>query len=126
MPIWRTSPVSKQSSLTLESWKVLELPDGDRHLVGHCVENREGRVSSVVRKIDLSSLRAVTGRGRVYALRGRPGGNLDAEYVWQRWVELNAVSSWTDVTESVWEEHLTHADAAPPRKESRRAARQPR
>ncbi len=111
MPVWRTHPVEEQSTLTLESWKVIELPEGDRHLVGHCVENFEGRVTSVVRQFDPSALRAITKSGRVYLLRGRSGSTLDAEYVWSRWAGLNNVTSWTDITDSVWQEHLAQQKA---------------
>jgi hypothetical protein len=107
MPVWRTQPVEEQGSLTLRSWKIVELPDGDRHLVGYCVENLEGRVSSAVRTFDPQALRGVTGTGRVYTLRGRPGVNADAEYVWNRWLGLNAQSVWIDVTASVWHEHIS-------------------
>ena len=122
MPVWRTQPVEEQGSLTLRSWKIVELPDGDRHLVGYCVENFEGRVSSVIKTFDPQALRAVTGTGRVYTLRGRPGVNADAEYVWNRWLGLNAQSVWTDVTESVWDEHVANqrADHAEPTLRKRR------
>lgn len=106
MPVWRTRPVQEQGQLTLDSWQVMELPNGDRHLVGYCVENREGRASSVVRRIDDKTLRVTTGTGRIYVLRGRPGTDLDAEYVWGRWREVNKVESWSDVTSSVWQQHL--------------------
>lgn len=106
MPVWRTRPVDEQGTLTLTNWQVVELPDGDRHLVGYCVENREGRVSSVIREIDVRKMRARTGTGRVYVLRGRPGGNLDAEYVWKQWASLNGVESWEDITTKIWQRHL--------------------
>ena len=44
MPVWSTIPVNGQPELTLERWSIYELPDGDRHLVGWAIENREGRV----------------------------------------------------------------------------------
>jgi len=113
MPVWRTRPVEEQSTLTLEAWKVIELPGGDRHLVGYCIENREGRVSSVIRDFDPSSLRAKTKTGRVYRLRGGPGANLDAEYVWGIWARVNFASSWTDVTELAWNEHLAVSTVRP-------------
>lgn len=104
MPVWRTRPMQEQGQLTLDSWQVMELPNGDRHLVGYCAENREGRASSAVRDIDSKTL--TTGTGRIYVLRGRPGVDLDAEYVWDRWRGVNKVESWTDVTSSVWQQHV--------------------
>jgi hypothetical protein len=111
MPIWRTHPVEEQDSLTMRSWRIVELPEGDRHLVGFCVENFEGRVSSVIRTFDPQALRAVTSTGRVYTLCGRPGVNADAEYVWNRWLALNAQAMWTDVTALVWDEHVANHKA---------------
>lgn len=105
MPVWRTRPVKEQRLLTLRSWQVLQLPDGDRHLVGYCIENNEGRVSSVVREVDAKTLRVKTGTGRTYVLKGRPGGNLDAEYVWRQWAAANSIESWEDVTGEVWQQH---------------------
>jgi hypothetical protein len=113
MPVWRTRPVQEQGQLTLNSWQVMELPNGDRHLVGYCVENREGRASSVVRKIDSKTLRVTTGTGRIYVLRGRPGVDSDAEYVWGRWREVNKVESWSEVTSSVWRQHLDATKSRP-------------
>ena len=106
MPVWRTQPVPQQPELTLRDWRVIELPDDDRHLVGYCSENREGRVTSVVRALDAVALLAITGKGRVYKLAGTPGTNLDAEYVWNRWAALNSVENWSDVTEAVWKDHV--------------------
>lgn len=106
VPVWRTRPLEEQGGVTLEAWKILELPNGDRHLVGYSVENDEGRVSSAVRHFDPSSLRAQTGSGRAYKLSGQPGANQDADYVWARWADVNAANSWTDVTEMTWREHL--------------------
>jgi|UPI00083876CB hypothetical protein len=56
MPIWRTPPVTEQAGLTLRNWRVIQLADGTQHLAGYCIENREGRVSSVVREIDYEKL----------------------------------------------------------------------
>lgn len=113
MPVWRTKPVEEQSTLTLERWRVLELADGDRHLVGHCTENCAGRVSSALQQFDPSAMRAVTCTGRVYTLRGPPSINLNAEYVWAKWADLYSVTAWTDVTRAVWAQHLEATDAPP-------------
>lgn len=101
MPVWPTRPVTDQSRLTLRSWRVIQTPGGAQHLIRYCIENREGRVSSVVQEIDYETLIARTGTGRVYALQGGPGADADAKYVWRRWAALNAVEPWEDVTRSV-------------------------
>ena len=105
--MWRTRPVMEQAGLTLREWQVVQLPNGDRHLIGWCVENREGRVSSAVRDIDYKKLIAISETGRLYVLEGRPGADPDpdGQYVWSRWTALNAVEAWEDVTESVWSRH---------------------
>ncbi|MBA3597987.1 MAG: hypothetical protein H0W40_11525 [Methylibium sp.] len=104
--VWRTAPVGEQPSLTLARWQVMQLPHGERHLVGYALQNREGRVSSAVATLDAASLRGVTATGRVYALSGRPGHDSDAEYTWRAWARINAAHEWTDVTAEVWAAHL--------------------
>jgi len=106
MPVWRAQPVQEQSALTLRSWQVVQLPNGERHLVGYCIENKEGRTSSVLRQIDVRTLNVTTRSGRTYVLDGPPGHNPDADYVWKRWTVLNAVRSWEDASASVWQCHL--------------------
>lgn len=106
MSIWRTKPVSDQPSLSLDSWRVYELPDGSRHLVGYCVENGEGRVTSAVAEFDTLTMAVKTASGRAYSLRGAPGFNSDAMYVWTAWVTINKVTDFTDVSNLVHEEHL--------------------
>lgn len=113
MTIWLTRSVEEQGTLSLCSWQVLELPDGDRHLIGYCMENREGRVSSAVVELDLKNLRATTNSGRVYLLIGASGNNLDANYVWGRWTQQLSIQMWNDVSDSVWQEHLARNDGKP-------------
>lgn len=112
MPVWRTAPVSSQPELSLRSWRIFELLNGDRHLIGYCTENHEGRVSTAIRTFDASALHATTATGRVYALHGSPGADLDADYVWSRWARTNSVESWTDVTGAVWEHHVASSCCA--------------
>lgn len=116
MPIWKIQSVSQEPTTSLESWRVMELPDGDRHLVGYAVEAREGRTSSAIRQFDAGCLRAVTNSGRVYQLVGRPGADSDAEYVWARWRHINEVIEFADVSLQVWNEHLSCA--SPPAEDS--------
>lgn len=106
MPTWSTRPVTEQGALNLSEWRVMELPEGERHLVGYCLENNEGRVSSPVLDLELKPLRATTSTGRVYLLSGAPRHNSDAMYVWDQWIKIYSIESWTDVTESVWNGHL--------------------
>lgn len=105
MPVWRIDSVTEEPHTTLESWAVIALPNGDRHLVGYAVEAREGRVSSCIQGFDPRTLLGKSRSGRVYALRGRPGLGADAEYTWNRWRRLNDADTWEDVSEEVWSEH---------------------
>lgn len=107
MPVWRTQPVSRQPQLTLTDWRVMQLHDGDRHLVGYCIENREGRVSSVVRKFDAAARALETGTGRVYRLSGPPGRSADADYVWRTWLEANQLTHAEDVSGEVYDAILS-------------------
>ncbi|MBA1146685.1 hypothetical protein H0Z60_06395 [Ectothiorhodospiraceae bacterium WFHF3C12] len=101
MPIWETEPVSRQPTLTLRPWRVMQLPDGDRHLLGYCVENGEGRVSSAIRSFDPERGVVETRTGRAYVLKGLPGSNLDAEYVWRAWLRVNELEKAKDVSAEV-------------------------
>ena len=104
MPVWNTLSAQVQPELTLRSWQVMQLPCGDLHLVGYCIENSEGRTSSAVEVFDKERLVAMTDSGRVYRLLGSPGGNLDAEYVWRRWARINDATEWTDIGPAIWRE----------------------
>lgn len=109
MALWLTTPVTNQPSLTLTHWSVIELPDGGRHFVGYCVENREGRVSSLIKSVDPRTLRGSTATGRVYQLAGAPGQHPDAQYVLANWLSMYRLSTWTDVTDALW---LVHQDGS--------------
>lgn len=106
MSVWKVNAVADEPETRLLSWRVMELTDGSRHLVGYAVPAREGRTSSVVEEFDIGRLRAVTGSGRVYKLVGPPGHDSDALYVWDRWRRINEVAEFTDITTRVWSEHL--------------------
>lgn len=106
MSIWEVNPVAVEPETRLHTWRVMELPDGSRHLVGCALPAREGRTSSEVLQFDVQQLRAVTGSGRVYELVGPPGHDDDAMYVWDRWRRIYELVEFTDVTELVWAEHL--------------------
>lgn len=102
MPIWDTQPPSRQPELTLKQWRVKQLPDGDRHLMGYCLENGEGRVSSRIVRLDCGSRIVETGSGRIYQLQGPPGNHMDAEYVWNFWLRANGLSKAKDVTSETY------------------------
>lgn len=99
MPIWATAPVDEQPHLTMIRWTIMQTPAGDRHLVGYCPENREGRVSTAIQKISDDG-KISTGSGRIYQLRGRPHRDGDGMYVWSRWSDFQGFAG-EDVTAEV-------------------------
>ncbi len=65
MRIWKVLEVTEQPSITLVRWRILETDRGERHFMGYCKENREGRVSSAIQGYDPNTRRGVTLSGRV-------------------------------------------------------------
>jgi hypothetical protein len=103
MPIWSATPIEEVPELQLRDWRVFESPEGDRHLVGYNITEREGRVSSPISEFDATRQRAVTHSGRVYQLKGPSGYDADADYVWKRWMRIQGHDDYVDVTVQVAE-----------------------
>ena len=116
--VWATYPVTEQPSLTLTQWQVLQRPNGERHFVGWAVQNREGRVSSVIQIFDAASLRGITRSRRVYQLQGPPGCDDDAEHVWSTWTRINSEPEWVGISAEVWAAHLNAGSVGGPTGES--------
>ena len=104
--VWKAAPVGEQPSLTLVCRQVMQLPSGDRHFIGHALQNGEGRAGTAGAKFDVESLQGVTASGRVYERSGRQSHDSDAGYVWRACARINAAHEWTDVTAAVWAAHL--------------------
>lgn len=98
MPIWAVASVAEVPELILSAWQIVETDKGERHFVGYNETDREGRASSAIEQFDLTTLRGVTRSRRVYQLRGKPGIDEDALYVWRHWCSFNGVKSWRYVT----------------------------
>jgi len=106
MTIWKTTPITEAPEINLTSWKIFEVsselwPKVTRHFVGYNSTNKEGRVSSEIITFDAAEAKGVTNSGRVYRLSGRPGFNLDAEYVWNFWKSINKITQVTDITNDI-------------------------
>lgn len=118
MSVWPTQPVAMQPELVLIDWSIHELnEDRERSLVlvGYSPRNAEGRVSSEVVELDTITLRATTSSGRVYLLKGAPGINSDAEYVFSRYKRIYRLDGKTlDVTSHYYGQHLAQAQAGMP------------
>lgn len=98
MALWSIASVAAEPEVSLARWRVLEIEDGTRHFVGADERDFSGRVSSAIVAFDQETLRGRTLSGRVYQLIGNPGRSDNADYVWQRWCEVNDVKSFSDVT----------------------------
>jgi len=104
---WRTEPIPRAPTKTLDAWCVYEVPfDGPnapwtRHLVGFRLEGCKGQVSSPVEVFDPVTRRAVTRSGQVYELGVGPGFNTDAFVVWSTFVYVNRIKDALDVTDEV-------------------------
>lgn len=90
MSIYRPKSVSEVPTEYLEQWRVMELQNGERHLVGRPQSTCDGRVSSSIVKTEGSNL--TTQSGRLYQLTGPSGYNDDAQYVWEIWCRANGVA----------------------------------
>lgn len=101
MPIWTTIDVETQPELILISWTIMLVNGADWHFVGYAPQSREGRTSSKIEAMDLDARVGRTQSGRLYRLKGEPGYNADAEYVFRRWCAINSVEDGEDITERV-------------------------
>lgn len=88
--VWSLPSVDEDPSCELARSRVVEC-QGERHFVGWCIRDREGRVSSGIRGLDHTTRRGITACGRVDALIGPPGHHPDAEYVLQHWLHRNGI-----------------------------------
>lgn len=96
MPVWN---VSSDPKVVLRSWRVYELEDGDRHLVGYNDKAGEGRVSSKILSFDKEN-RSFTTRSRKYYIEGESGYSIfsDASYTWAHWKKLNSITEVKEVS----------------------------
>ena len=98
MAVWNIAPVAAEPEVYIVRWRVLEISAETRHFVGADERDFSGRVSSAIVAFDHETFRGKTLSGRVYQLVGNPGRSDNADYVWERWCEINEVESFSDVT----------------------------
>jgi hypothetical protein len=104
MAIWPVDSVEDRPHVTLRDWAAFEVPlsgpnePWTSHLAGYWCEDHQGQVCSPVQRFDPATGLCVTRSERVYRLLGRPGLDLDVEYVWQRWKGIADISEQRDVT----------------------------
>ncbi|MGF6902586.1 hypothetical protein [Paraburkholderia sp. GAS348] len=103
MPIWRPRPASELPGIPLSRWRIFETKGGSGHFVGVDMFDSSGRVSSPIVTFDPVILQGTTQTGRIYEPVGRKGSSLNVDHVWMRWSELYEVTSYTDVTERLFD-----------------------
>lgn len=105
MSVYKIPPPEQEPNALLLSWRVFEVkssnwPDTTRHLVGYAPGYGEGRVSSAATYLGMTAEGAsfLTKSGRMYLLKGEPGYDKDAEYVWSIWKKGCRITEEKDVT----------------------------
>ena len=106
--VWPLESTAGTPEIAVESWEVheVQLPgrtERTRHVVGLRGWHREGVVSSAITAVDAAANRFTTESGRAYVVRGGTGGNLDSDYVWNRWQRINSATDTENVTLKVKE-----------------------
>jgi hypothetical protein len=101
MTVWNVESVNGEPEIVLVRWRVMETGTCERHLVG-VRDDFTGRVSTAITTFDPLRMVATTESGRIYQLRGAPGDNADAQYVWEQWCLVNGVRKFNDVTDTVY------------------------
>ena len=101
--VWPLASPEVEPEISVQDWEIheVQLPDRKertRHVVGLTGWHREGVVSSAMTGLDTAKHRVTTESGRVYTLGTRTGGNLDSEYVWNRWRHINGATDDEKVT----------------------------
>jgi hypothetical protein len=100
--VWNSVPVGEAPTITVVRWSVVECSNGHRYLRGYCLELREGRASTSIVEFDAKQARCRTASGRVYTLRGPPGCDADADWVWDAYSRVNALEVVADVSGEVF------------------------
>jgi hypothetical protein len=102
MTVWNVESVNGEPEIVLIRWRVMETDTGELHLVG-VRDDFTGRVSAAVTSFDPLRMVATTESGRIYQLRGAPGYNAHAQYVWEQWCLVNGVRKFNDVTATAYQ-----------------------
>ncbi|ALV07721.1 hypothetical protein [Roseateles depolymerans] len=120
MSIFIPPTTAEQPDAVLTSWRAFEvevpgLAGPTIHIAGYIGAEGCGRVTSPIEELDAANRSVVTSSGRVYQLRGAPGLNGDAEYVWAKWQRLWKTTVLADATADL----LRQFDGARPPQERR-------
>jgi ATP-dependent Lon protease len=107
MPVFGVASVQEEPEESMIHWSIHEVSYNDssdktHHLVGYIARQRLGRVSSAIQAFDRDKMLIKTRSGRIYHLKGQPGFNPDADYVWSHWKAINAVKGDVNVTDQYY------------------------
>lgn len=106
MTHWKLVKIVDAPSVELIDWAVFEVQLASRaapsqHLVGSRRQNPFGKVSSAIVAVDPARHCILTESGRIYALQGTSGLVPGNEGVWQKWLSMYHLPTYTDLTEDV-------------------------
>ena len=101
MSISLAPSVETEPYVKLSRWMLIEDARVIRYFVGRCEETNQCRISSAIRYFDPQKRRGTTFSGRVYALVGEAGIDGEIQQVLERWLALNHISTWTDVSDEL-------------------------
>lgn len=96
--VWSVPSPDDQPEIILKRWKVMQLPNGDRHFVGWNAGDREGRASTKIISFDPVTRCGKTESGRLYELEGQSGRDGDGMHTWARWMKVNNVKEFIDMS----------------------------
>lgn len=101
--VWPLARAAEAPEISVQDWEIheVQLPDRTertRHVLGLVGRQREGVVSSAITAIDLATRKVTTESGRIFELGSRTQGNLDSDYVWNRWLRINGATDDENVT----------------------------
>lgn len=101
--VWPLASPEIEPEVYVQDWEIheVQLPGRTgrtRHVVGLVGWHREGVVSGAITTLEAATHKATTESERVYILGTRTGGNLDSEYVWNRWRHINSATDDQNVT----------------------------
>jgi hypothetical protein len=100
MSLFRPASVKDMPEVFLSRWHVTEASNGTEttlHFVGYNSKEGYGMVSSPIVEFDSTKKCGKTQSGRVYQLVGQPGFNVEADYVWQNWKEINNITESQEI-----------------------------
>lgn len=98
MSISLAPSIETEPYVRLSAWMLLEDARGRRYFVGRCEDTGQSRISSAIRYFDSHKRRGTTFSGRVYALSGEAGIDPETRRVLERWLDLNQMAEWKDVS----------------------------